>query len=100
MCESDLHSFFLLTVWLCIFLAKNIGAKSTHKMLVKLSTGCHRIKYVIRQCVYGFKIDFGGRMKISLLTTIEASSIFKAAGTITKIFLSLKANHQILKKHC
>ncbi len=36
--RSGLPSYFLLLVWLCNFLANNIGAKAAYKMLVKLIT--------------------------------------------------------------
>jgi len=32
-------SFPLITVWLCNFWQKNIGAKAAHEMLMKLTTG-------------------------------------------------------------
>jgi len=35
--SSALHSFSLITVWLCNFWQKNIGAKAAHKMLTKLT---------------------------------------------------------------
>jgi len=36
--ESVLPSFSLVTVWLCIFWCKTIGAKADRKMLMKLTT--------------------------------------------------------------
>jgi hypothetical protein len=35
--ETILHSFSLVTVWLCNFWCKNIGAKAARKMLMKLT---------------------------------------------------------------
>jgi len=37
--ESFLCSFYVLTIWACIFLQKVFGAKAAHKMLVKLTPG-------------------------------------------------------------
>ena len=50
--KSVLSSFFVLTVWLCILLAKNIGAKAAHKMLMKLTP-----KYLFRN-VWGNLLTF------------------------------------------
>ncbi len=36
--KSALHSFSLITVWLCIFWWKNIGSKAARKMFMKLTT--------------------------------------------------------------
>jgi hypothetical protein len=35
--KSVLRSYILITLWLCIFLQKNIGAKAAREMLVKLN---------------------------------------------------------------
>jgi hypothetical protein len=35
--ESFLRSFYVLTIWVCIFWQKDFGAKAAHKMLVKLT---------------------------------------------------------------
>ncbi len=38
--KSVLHSFYVLTFWLCdFFVQKNISTKVAHKMLLKLTTG-------------------------------------------------------------
>ena len=37
--QSSLRTFYVLTIWVCNFLAKDIGAKAAHKMLVKLTPG-------------------------------------------------------------
>ncbi len=37
--ESSLCSFYVLTIWVCNFLAKGFGAKAAHIMLVKLTPG-------------------------------------------------------------
>jgi len=50
--KSDLHSFSLVTVWLCNFLAKNIGAKGTPKVLVKLTTGVNFITILLEHFSY------------------------------------------------
>jgi len=39
--ESALHSFSLITVGFVTFWRKDIGAKTTHKKLMKLTTGVH-----------------------------------------------------------
>jgi hypothetical protein len=42
--KSVLHSFSLVTVWLCIFLAKEYrGKKAARKMLIKLTTSVNFI---------------------------------------------------------
>jgi len=37
--KSALQNFSLITVWLCNFWRKEIGAKAAHKMLVELTPG-------------------------------------------------------------
>jgi hypothetical protein len=37
--ESFLCSFYVLTIWVCNFLAKGFWQKTAHKMLVKLTPG-------------------------------------------------------------
>jgi len=51
--EVFLQSFSLLSVWLCNFLLKEIGTKSVHKMLVKLTRGEQKRFYfqgLIKKC--------------------------------------------------
>jgi hypothetical protein len=38
--QSFLRSFFMLTNWICNFLAKGFWRKAALKMLVKLTPGC------------------------------------------------------------
>jgi len=37
--QSSLHTFYVLTIWVCNFWQKDFGAKAAHKMLVKLTPG-------------------------------------------------------------
>jgi hypothetical protein len=37
--QSSLRTFYVLTIWVCIFWRKDFGAKAAHKMLVKLTPG-------------------------------------------------------------
>ncbi len=41
--QSSLRTFYVLTIWVCIFWQKDFGAKAAHKMLVKLTPG--RLKF-------------------------------------------------------
>jgi hypothetical protein len=41
--QKCLRSFSLVTVWLCNFWSKEIGAKAAHKMLMKLTTDWTRL---------------------------------------------------------
>jgi hypothetical protein len=34
--ESNLHSFYVLRIWVCNFWQKDFGAKASHKMLSML----------------------------------------------------------------
>jgi hypothetical protein len=42
--QISLRTFYVLTIWVCIFWQKDFGAKAAHKMLVKLTPG---VKFLI-----------------------------------------------------
>jgi len=56
--KSVLHSFSLVTVWLCNYLEQeywNIGAKAAHNMLIKLTTG--QLVFICKVPIFIFSFD-------------------------------------------
>ncbi len=88
--ESKLHSFSLITVWLCKFWQKNIFAEAAHKILMKLTT-CrlkwrswrHFMTLVFYDVLKHFNCntwhDYG--LKITILYLKRAGSIFRTLRT-------------------
>jgi hypothetical protein len=45
--KSFLRSFYLLTIWVCNFLAKGFCKKASHEMMVKLTPGVNFISILL-----------------------------------------------------
>jgi len=45
-----LRSFYVLTIWVCIFWQMDFGAKAAHKMLVKLPPGDRNWQLIYPNC--------------------------------------------------